>query len=93
MPNKEVKFFKSLDLINDKIIYIKDKDLLGFDSANIFAFTFNLYKLENFGISKNFIYLEDDFFISNLLKKWIFFIMMKKKKELFPLYLQNILMK
>ena len=55
MPNDKVKFFKDKENINDKIIYIKDKDFLGFDSANIYAFTFNLFKLENFGISKNFI--------------------------------------
>ena len=87
MPNKEVKFFKSLDLINDKIIYINDKDLLGFDSANIFAFTFNLYKLENFGISKNFIYLEDDFFIGKPLKKKDFFYYDEKEKKIVPFIL------
>ena len=60
MPNDKVKFFKSVEEIKYKIIYIKDKDFLGYDSANIYAFTFNLYKLENFGVSKNFIYMEDD---------------------------------
>ena len=55
MPNKQVRFLKAIDEINEKIIYIKDKDLLNYDSANIFAFTFNLHKLEKFNISKNFI--------------------------------------
>ena len=59
MPNNKVKFLKNIDVIKDKIIYIKDKDLLGFDSANIHSFTFNLYKLFYFG--ENFIYMEDDF--------------------------------
>jgi hypothetical protein len=67
MPNEKVKYFKSYEEINEKIIYIKDKDFLGFESANIFSFTFNLYKLVNFGVSKNFIYLEDDFFIGKTL--------------------------
>ena len=46
MPNKKVRFFKSIKEINEKIIYINDKQFLGFDSANIFAFTFSLYKLK-----------------------------------------------
>ena len=40
MPNDKVKFLKSIDEINEKIIYINDKEFLGFDSANIFSFTF-----------------------------------------------------
>ena len=63
MPNDKVKYFKDKEKINDKIIYIKDKDFLVFYSANIYAFTFNLFKLEKFGVSKNFIYMEDDFFL------------------------------
>ena len=50
MPNEKVRFFKSIDEINEKIIYVKDKDLLGFDSANNPAFLFNLYKMEKFGV-------------------------------------------
>ena len=84
MPNDKVKFFKSVEEIKYKIIYIKDKDFLGYDSANIFAFTFNLYKLENFGVSKNFIYMEDDFFIGKYLKKVDFFYYDKKKHKIYP---------
>ncbi len=84
MPNEKVKFFKSIDEIKEKIIYIKDRDLLGFDSANIHSFTFNLYKLEKYGISKNFIYMEDDFFIGNPLKKKDFFFYDEKKKKILP---------
>ena len=73
MPNEKVKFLKSFEEINNKIIYIKDKDFLGFDSANIHAFTFKLYFLRNFGVSNNFIYMEDDFFIGKSLKKTDFF--------------------
>lgn len=84
MPNDKIKFLKSIEEINNKIIYIKDKDFLGFDSANIHAFTFNLYKSENFGVSKNFIYMEDDFFIGKSLKKKDFFYYDKKDKKIYP---------
>ena len=38
MPNEKVNFFKPIDEIKEKIVYIKDKDLMGFESANIYAF-------------------------------------------------------
>jgi len=87
MPNKKVKFLKPLDEIKEKIIYINDKEFLGFDTANIFSFSFNLYKLENFGISKNFIYMEDDFFIGKPLKKYDFFYYDKSNKKVLPFLL------
>ena len=87
MPNEKVKYLKPYEEIKEKIVYIKDKDLLGFESANIFAFTFNLYKLEKFGISKNFIYIEDDFFIGKSLKKDDFFYYDKTKKKVLPFLL------
>ena len=89
MPNKKVKYFKSQDEIKEKIIYVNDKDFLGFDSANIFAFTFNLYKMEKFGISKNFIYMEDDFFIGKPLKKSDFFYYDEKEKKVVPYLLTS----
>jgi len=84
MPNKFVKYLKSIDEINDKIIYINDKNLLGFDSANIQSFLFNLYKIENFGLSKNFIYMEDDYFIGNKLSKLDYFYYEEKEKKVVP---------
>ena len=84
MPNEKVKYLKSYEEIKEKIIYINDKDFLGFESANIFSFTFNLYKLKRFGISKNFIYLEDDFFIGKSLKKTDFFYYDEKEKKVLP---------
>jgi hypothetical protein len=84
MPNEEVIFFKPSVKINEKIIYVKDSELLGFESANIFAFTFNLQKLENFGITKNFIYMEDDFFIGKRLKKRDFFYYDIRLKKVIP---------
>ena len=84
MPNSKIKCFKHSEEIEDKIIYINDKDLLGFDSANIHSFTFNLYKMENLGISKNFIYMEDDFFIGKELKKFDFFYYDEKIRKIVP---------
>ena len=84
MPNERVKFLKSVEEINEKIVYIKDKDFLGYESANIHSFTFNLYKLEKFGISKNFIYMEDDFFIGKKLKKNDFFYYDENEKKIVP---------
>jgi len=84
MPNDKVRFFKDKEKIKEKIIYIKDKDFLGFESANIYAFTFNLFKLEKFGISKNFIYMEDDFFIGDTLNKFDFFYYDEKEKKIVP---------
>ena len=90
MPNKEVKFLKPYEEIMDKIIYVNDKDFIGFDSANIFAFSFNLYKMEKFGISKNFIYMEDDYFIGKQLKKTDFFYYDLKDKKVYPYVINTI---
>ena len=87
MPNEKIKFLKPIYEIEEKIIYINDKEFLGFDSANIFAFTFNLFRLDNFGISKNFIYMEDDFFIGKPLKKFDFFYYDEYKKKILPFLL------
>jgi len=38
MPNDNVLYFLPKEQINDKIIYVKDKDLLGFDSGSICTF-------------------------------------------------------
>ena len=84
MPNERVKFLKNKENIKDKIIYIKDKDILGFESANIYAFTFNLFKLENFGVSNNFMYLEDDFFLGKPLNKHDFFYYDNNKNKVVP---------
>ena len=73
MPNEKVSFFKSPEEIKEKIEYIKDKDLLGFDSASSPSFQFNLHKMKKFGISENFILMDDDCFIGKPLKKSDFF--------------------
>ena len=89
MPNEKVKYFKSYEQIKEKIVYVKDKDILGFDSANIYAFTFNLFRLEKFGLSNNFIYMDDDFFIGKELSKSNFFYYEEKEKRVVPSLLNN----
>ena len=89
MPNEKVRFFKSVDEIKEKIIYIKDKDLLGYDSANNCAFSFNLYKMEKFGVSKNFIYMDDDYFYGKPLKKTDFFYFDEKERKVSPYILTH----
>ena len=84
MPNEFVRYLKPIDEINDKILYIKDKDLIGFESANIQTFLFNLFKTEQFGISKNFIYMEDDYFIGTKLSKNELFYYDEKEKKVVP---------
>ena len=84
MPNEKVKYLKEKDEIKEKIIYIKDKQFLGFDSANIQSFLFNLDKMRYFGISQNFIYMEDDYFIGKNFKKKDFFYYDNNKKKVFP---------
>ena len=69
MLNERVRFLKSPELINDKINFVKDKDILGYDSSNIHAFQFRLWKMKEFGLSDNFIVMDDDCFIGRPLNK------------------------
>ena len=73
MPNERVRYFKSPEKIKDKIVYVKDKDLIGFDSASSPVFQFNLWRMKDFGMSENFILMDDDYFIGKPLNKSNFF--------------------
>ena len=73
MPNERVKFFKEPELIKDKIVYVKDKDLIGFDSSNSHSFQFRLWMMKKFGMSDNFIVMDDDCFIGKPMNKSDFF--------------------
>ena len=73
MPNEKVRYFKENNLIKKKIVYVKDKDLLGYDSSNPRAFQFRYWKMKKFGISNNIIIMDDDYFIGNKLEKKDFF--------------------
>ena len=82
MPNDKVSYFKDYNYIKDKIVYIKDKDLLGYDSSNSFAFQYRYWKMKKFGISDNIIVMDDDYFINKNLEKSDFFYV--KKGKIFP---------
>jgi hypothetical protein len=73
MPNERVLFLKEYNLINDKIIYVNDKDFLGYDSSNSHAFQFRYWQMKRFNISQNFIVMDDDYFIGKQLNKSDFF--------------------
>ena len=73
LPNKNVRYFKDYQLIKEKIVYINDKDLLGFDSSNIYTFHFHFWKLKKYNVSENIISMDDDYFIGKPLKKSDFF--------------------
>ena len=73
MPNEKIKYFKEPEEIKNRIIYVKDKDLIGFDSASSVVFQFNLWRMKEYGLSENFILMDDDYFIGKPLKKYNFF--------------------
>ena len=87
MPNDKVKFLKSQKKIKEKIIFVKDKDLIGFDSASIYVFQFNLWKMKKFGMSENFILMDDDYFINSRLNKSDFFY--EENNQIYPLMITN----
>ena len=89
MPNEKVSFLKPKEEINDRIIYIKDKDLLGFDSESSTTFQYVLFKLKKFGISDNFILMDDDYFIGRELKKTDFFYYDKDKEKVVPIIISK----
>ena len=87
MPNEKIRFFKDYELIKDRIVFVKDIDLIGFDSTNVFTFHFNSWKLKKFGMSENYILMDDDFFIGKPLKKTDFFCV--KDGKVVPLIITN----
>ena len=90
MPNDAVRFLKPQDEIAEKIKFIRDRDVLGFDSASSITFEFNFWKLKNFGVSENFIYMNDDYFIGKPLKKSDFFYVDNGKVVPYMLYNDSV---
>ena len=87
MPNEKVRFFKNYSEINEKIIYVKDKEILGHESANIHAFQFRIWKLKEYGLSENFISMDDDYFIGKPMEKSDFFYV--ENNKVFPLIINK----
>ena len=88
MPNTKVRFFKPIEEIKDKIVYIQDKDIIGFNTLNSGPLQFNLFKLEKFGVSKNFIYMDDNNFFGGDLNKQDLFYYDDETKKVVP-YITN----
>ena len=84
MPNERVRFFKPIEEISDKFVYVKDKDLMGFESANIYAFHFFLFNMSQFNISDNFILMDDDYFIGKPISKYDLFHYDEEQKKVLP---------
>ena len=83
MPNEKVSYFKDYKYISNKIIYINDNDILGYESSNSLAFQYRYWKMKKFGISDNIIAMDDDCFIGDKLEKDDFFYV--KNGKVFPL--------
>ena len=73
MPNEKVRYFKDYNFIKNKIVYVKDIEFLGYDSSNFNAFLFRYWMMKKYGISDNFIIMDDDYFINKPLLKSDFF--------------------
>ena len=79
MPNEKVRYFKELNEIKEKIVYVKDKDLIGFDSSSSLVFQFRYWKLKEFNMSDNFIAMDDDCYFGRPLKKTDLFYVENRK--------------
>ena len=84
MPNERVKYFKPISEISGKFVYVKDKDIIGFDSASSVAFQLNLLNMTKFGLSDNFILIDDDYFFGKPIKKSDFFYYDEEQKKVVP---------
>ena len=84
MPNEKVTYFKPIEEIKDRIVYVKDKDLMGYDTANIYAFHLALHNMSKFGMSDNFILMDDDYFIGKPINKSRLFYYDEKEGKVVP---------
>ena len=84
MPNEKVSYFKEINEIHEKIVYVKDKDLIGFDSSSSLVFQFRYW---DFNMSDNFISMDDDYFIGKPLNKSDLFYV--KDKKVVPLIITS----
>ena len=87
MPNEKVSYLKEIEEIKEKIVYVKDKDLIGFDSSSSLVFQFRYWKMKDFNLSDNFISMDDDCYIGRPLKKSDLFYV--KDKKVVPLIITS----
>ena len=68
-----INILKDKEELKDKIIIIKIKDLLGFETELTSVVLFNLNLVKKFGLSDNFLYMNSNYFIGKPLNKSDFF--------------------
>ena len=90
MPNEKVKYFKPIEEIKDRIVYVKDKDAIGFDTASNPCFLYRLWNLTKFNVSDNIILMDDDYFIGKPIKKSDFFYYDEEQKKVLPNIVSDI---
>ena len=85
--NDNIFFMKEKEDINEKIIYVKIIDLLGFESNSNSVINFNLKKMEKFGLNENFLYMNDNYYIGKPINKSYFFT--EENSKILPLLISN----
>jgi len=87
LPNYLIKYFNYTEEFKEKKVYIKNKDLLDFTSLFFNSLVNNIFKMRNFGLSENFIFIDDEYFISQPLNKSNFFY--EENNTIVPLLITN----
>ena len=87
LNNDNISFMKDKEEIKEKIIYIKIKDLLGYETNSNSVIYFNLFKLKNFNINDNFLLMNDNNFIGKPLNKN--FLFYEERKKILPAIISN----
>ena len=90
IPNDKVRFLKPIEEIKDKFVFIKEKDLIGFETINPASLEFRLFELKKYGISDNFIYMNDNYFIGQNLKKTDFFYYDDETQKVVPAIVNDV---
>ena len=90
MPNERVRFLKPREEITEKS-NVHQRQRFPRVRQRVFYrfFEFNLWRLHKFGVSENFIYMNDDYFIERPLKKSDFFYVEIKKGKIVPYLLYS----
>ena len=82
-----IPFIKEKEEIKEKIIYIKIKDLLGFETNSNHIINFNLFKMKKYNISDNFLLMNDNYFIGKPLNKS--FLFYENNEKILPALISN----